>query len=143
MITEQSMMGATGLALTIFNNTALFGPPLATSTVATPLATFSGLSPFSATLVGTLSVERGFRYNFTCHFGDAVLGYAHIDGHLVCQTGINGPRPPTPPSVRSSRYDTPSGRAHRAAAHRRGSPRPPACPARPVPGTGSAARFRK
>ena len=107
MITEQSMMGATGLALTIFNNTALFGPPLATSTVATPLATFSGLSPFSATLVGTLSVERGFRYNFTCHFGDAVLGYAHIDGHLVCQTGINGPRPPTPPSVRSSRYDTP------------------------------------
>ena len=98
----------TGLALSVFNNTALAGQPSSTSLVPTPNYTSaSGSDPFSALITGTLSVTRGYTYNFTCDFGGAVLGYVHIDGHLVCQTGANGPHKPAPPSVISVAYDLP------------------------------------
>jgi len=97
-----------GLTLSIFNNTALAGQPATTSLVPTPNYTHpNGDAPFSALITGTLSVARGYAYNFTCDFGGAVLGYAHIDGHLVCQTGANGPHQPAPPSVISVAYDLP------------------------------------
>ena len=96
-----------GLALTVFNSTAVAGTILRSETVALPNVTHDSRRPFSATLTGTISVERDYLYNFSCFFGDAVLGYVHIDGHLVCQKGTNGAHGPTPPSVRSTEYDNP------------------------------------
>ena len=105
--TSPAQTSLNGLTLTIYNNTALSGTPLSSSVVPSPAATHGARKPFSALLTGTLHVERGFIYNFSCDFGGAVLGYAHIDGHLVCQTGTNHKHKPTPPSVRSTTYDTP------------------------------------
>jgi hypothetical protein len=97
-----------GLTLSLFNNTALTGSPAFSGLVPTPNYTHAaGGAPFSALISGTLQVERGYTYAFECDFGDAVLGYVHIDGHLVCQTGANRPHPPAPASVISTAYDSP------------------------------------
>ena len=97
-----------GLTLSLFNNTALAGSPAFTGLVPTPNYTHAAVdAPFSALLSGTLRVERGYTYSFECDFGGAVLGYVHIDGHLVCQTGANRPHPPAPASVISTAYDSP------------------------------------
>ena len=96
-----------GFALTLFNSTAVAGTILRSETVALPNVTHDSRRPFSATITGTISVERDYLYNFSCFFGDAVLGYVHVDGHLVCQKGTNGAHGPTPPSVRSTEYDNP------------------------------------
>jgi len=98
----------TGLTLSLFNNTALTGSPAFRGLVPTPNYTHAaGGAPFSALISGTLQVERGYTYAFECDFGGAVLGYVHIDGHLVCQTGANRPHPPAPASVISTAYDSP------------------------------------
>ena len=108
LLALHSLAADHGLTLSLFNNTALAGRPASTSVVPTPNYTHvSGDAPFSALMTGTLSVQRGFTYNFTCDFGGAVLGYVHIDGHLVCQTGANGPHKPAPASVISVAFDTP------------------------------------
>ena len=101
-----SVVNTHGLTLTSFDNTAFSGAGVS-SLVAEPFAAHNGRQPFSARLTGILAVERGYLYNFSCSFGEAVLGYVHIDGHLVCQVGVNGPHKPTPSSVRSTFYDNP------------------------------------
>jgi putative isomerase len=98
---------SSGLAFSIFNNTALTGTPRFTSVVPSGIAFCDASSPFSATITGTMAVERGYEYNFSCSFGGAALGYAHIDGHLICQTGVNHPHAPAGRDVRSKTYDTP------------------------------------
>ena len=90
-----------GLTLTIFANTAGVAPAAATSVVALgvgPVAVkppTADAAPFSAELTGTLNLaasvqpHSGASLTFVCDFGDAVVGYLHIDDHLVCTTGIN------------------------------------------------------
>ena len=100
---------AGGLTLRVFDNTAVAGDAAYTTVVPSSYASInqSKSKAFSATLTGLMNVERGYEYNFTCTFGGASLGYAHIDGHLICQTGVNYPHAPAGPSVRSVAYDNP------------------------------------
>lgn len=97
-----------GLVLRVFNNTALAGTPLTSTIIRTPAFTFDqDDGPFSASMSGSFSVARGYLYGFNCSFGAAVLGYLHIDGHLVCATGTNGRHPPAGRDVRSTTFDDP------------------------------------
>ena len=99
-----------GLTLSIYKDTAGAGPPFVTSVLTN--SSVSSLSPpspslpFSASMSGTinlLSVNRGSDLAFHCSFGGAVLGYLHIDDHLVCTTGVNS----RPGEVLSSSLDQP------------------------------------
>ena len=99
-----------GLTLTIYKDTAGAGSPFSTSVLTN--SSVSSLSPpspslpFSASMSGTinlLSVNRGSELTFHCSFGGAVLGYLHIDDHLVCTTGVNS----RPGEVLSSSLDQP------------------------------------
>ena len=109
LLTLAAISTGAGLQVRLFNNTALAGHPM-TSPWIVQKPTFTHKNrgaPFSASMTGTLTADRGYSYVFNCSFGGAVLGFAHIDGHLVCQTGVNGPHPPAGPSVISTAYDNP------------------------------------
>ena len=103
----RALASSAGLTLRIYNNTAASGVPMQTRIVSAAHASHAGNMPFSALMTGSLAVTRGLLYNFSCAFGGAVLGYVHIDGHLVCQTGVNHAHNPAGRDVRSTTYDMP------------------------------------
>lgn len=87
-----------GLMLTVYNNTATSGSGDNTSVISvptTPGPLTNGDAPFSAKVVGTLSLNvasnSGYVLNSLCDFGAATLGYLHVDDHLICSTGVNTP----------------------------------------------------
>lgn len=89
---------ATGLTLSVYNNSAWYGAPMETSIVAgfdQQLPIHPGTSAFSVELVGTLTYpqakpcfenDKGC-YTFNCSFGAATYGFLWFDDHLVCQAG--------------------------------------------------------
>ena len=96
---------ADGLTLSVYANTAGAAPAAETSVVTLGPVTVTppsaAAAPFSAELTGTLYLapavqpHSGANLTFVCDFGGAVVGYLHIDDHLVCSTGVNS----EPPSV--------------------------------------------
>jgi hypothetical protein len=84
------LVAAAGVQLTIYNNTALTGPPLVRQTIGSASAiSFSHASsaPFSAEVIGTLNFTRTANYTFDCDFGlpHSSVAFAWVDGHQVCQ----------------------------------------------------------
>jgi hypothetical protein len=90
-----------GLTLNVYSNTGLFGPPSSTSVVngvsfALPGSAHGG--SWSAELIGSIAFPGGFDagglFQFSCDFFNTTLGFAWVDGHLVCQDGnayVNDP----------------------------------------------------
>lgn len=74
------------LTLNIYGNTALSGSPTSSRTIEALNFSNSGASPFSAEILGTMTVAEG-EYGFECDFGHATIAFLLVDDHLVCQTG--------------------------------------------------------
>ena len=100
-----------GLTLSIYENTAAAGSPASTSIIASPstsIAQPTNTSRFSATITGEIVLAPsnptgGTTLTFDCDFGDAVVGYLHVDDHIVCTTGVNS----KPGQVLASTLDQP------------------------------------
>ena len=84
--------------LNVYDNTALAGSPWSTSTVyglgalSFPLRS-DGVG--SAEVLATLLTTNNTHYSFDCDFGAARVGFLHVDGHLVCQSGAYSNRSTT------------------------------------------------
>ena len=77
--------------LRVFDNSAFAGTPI--ETVAHNLSHLSFDLPTQSSVVFTavLSAEHGWQYLFTCIFGANVHALLHVDGHLVCSSGVASP----------------------------------------------------
>ena len=80
-----------GLTLSVFNNSALVGPPATTAVLPNGNITFAKAGPYSAQLLGTFAAAVGESYAFQCSFGPAVeIAFVYVDDHLVCSHGTYG-----------------------------------------------------
>ena len=87
------------LTLNVYDNTALAGTPVSTTTIATlnfslPIADPAAPAPLSAEVLGTLSYPSGVApcfendrgcFVFRCAFPGASYAFLWVDDHLVCQ----------------------------------------------------------
>jgi len=81
---------ASGATLNVYSNSALAGSPSASRTVddlhALSFSLGAGAAG-SAEALATLLAASDTQYSFACDFGEAHVGFLHVDGHLVCQAG--------------------------------------------------------
>ena len=89
---------ATGLTMSVYNNSAWYGAPLSTKVVSSfdqSLPLEAGVMAMSVEITGSLTyvptkpcfLNDFGCYTFNCSFGAASYGFLWFDDHLVCQHG--------------------------------------------------------